>query len=536
MAYRYAFIDPFASALSDTITSLSLAPPDLQKYASYSVAIAAPSWSAAAAEEATAEDYADQEEYAGGVFDKADEASPAPPARAADAPATTPSQKHTSPLEPPVAPSSESIPAPPQPQEAAPIGTLVSELDFAGKGVVAASSSASSGLLITLSTPDSLSSLVLSIGADECSIGYGSAVVLAQGAPAIRPFPESWVTLSHDASSCLFRPLEKTTYWLSLDETNGSIKYGKHYLSANLKLLEVTFKKVEDSNPVAIEAGWEWMKDLKTVTVQEIGASQSPLAVSLRPLPLVHDRPPYVIPSDQLSLADLEANIFTVVGNLPRECQQLYANIAGAHIVLNTPDFDDFDEAIQYSVNTPGCVGHNLLTRKARAHGGDFAGTYLRITIGFAVGTSPGVPYVLEIWPAGHHSPIHDHGNSFAVIKVLSGRIFCDYYDALRKPREGAPRKLAQAELRQGDITWMSNHNYQVHQLRNRSVNGRVCCTLQCYQYGDDDRVHDEHFHFLSSDPDKEFEDFDPKSDMSFTEFRRRVQAEWVEVKARLQT
>lgn len=68
MAYRYAFIDPFASALSDTITSLSLAPPDLQTYASYGVAIAAPSWSAAAAEEATAEDYADQEEYAGGVF------------------------------------------------------------------------------------------------------------------------------------------------------------------------------------------------------------------------------------------------------------------------------------------------------------------------------------------------------------------------------------------------------------------------------------------------------------------------------------
>ena len=58
------------------------------------------------------------------------------------------------------------------------------------------------------------------------------------------------------------------------------------------------------------------------------------MAVSLRPLPLVHDLPPYIIPSDQLSLADLEANIFTVVGNLPRECQKLYANVAGAHIVL----------------------------------------------------------------------------------------------------------------------------------------------------------------------------------------------------------
>ena len=113
------------------------------------------------------------------------------------------------------------------------------------------------------------------------------------------------------------------------------------------------------------------------------------MAVSLRPLPLVHDLPPYIIPSDQLSLADLEANICTVVGNLPRECQKLYANVAGAHIALNTPDFDDFDEAIQYSVSTPGCVAHNLLVKKAAAHGGDFAGTYLRITIGFDVVSSP---------------------------------------------------------------------------------------------------------------------------------------------------
>lgn len=34
-------------------------------------------------------------------------------------------------------------------------------------------------------------------------------------------------------------------------------------------------------------------------------------------------------------------------------------------------------------------------------------------------GDSPGVPYVLEIWPAGHFSPIHDHGDSNAVIKVV---------------------------------------------------------------------------------------------------------------------
>ena len=73
-------------------------------------------------------------------------------------------------------------------------------------------------------------------------------------------------------------------------------------------------------------------------------------------------------------------------------------------------------------------------------------------------------------------------GSGLTSRQVLSVRIFCDYYDKLRKPREGPPRRLARAELRQGDITWMSNQNYQVHQLRNCSVSGRVCCTLQCYQ------------------------------------------------------
>ena len=28
---------------------------------------------------------------------------------------------------------------------------------------------------------------------------------------------------------------------------------------------------------------------------------------------------------------------------------------------------------------------------------------------------------MLEIWPSGHHSPVHDHGNACAVIKVLYG-------------------------------------------------------------------------------------------------------------------
>jgi hypothetical protein len=45
----------------------------------------------------------------------------------------------------------------------------------------------------------------------------------------------------------------------------------------------------------------------------------------------------------------------------------------------------------RYSINTEGALLHSKLKSKA----------YLRITMGEDMGKSPGIPYVLEIWPKG---------------------------------------------------------------------------------------------------------------------------------------
>lgn len=90
-------------------------------------------------------------------------------------------------------------------------------------------------------------------------------------------------------------------------------------------------------------------------------------------------------------------------------------------------------------------------------------------------GDSPGIPFVLEIWPGGHYSPIHDHGNACAVIKVLHGSINCTWYDSLRKPIE-----IGSANLRKGNVTWIGDNNYQIHRLHNPTPT--VCCTIQCYR------------------------------------------------------
>jgi len=134
------------------------------------------------------------------------------------------------------------------------------------------------------------------------------------------------------------------------------------------------------------------------------------------------DLPPFIISEQKITLLELERGTYTTPANLSPACQVLYGNIAGPNILLNTPDFPDFSKAIQRSVSTEGLLGWNLLKAKSTEFGKDnFKGTYLRITLGYNLGDSPGVPYVLEIWPAGHYSPIHDHGDANAVIKVCLG-------------------------------------------------------------------------------------------------------------------
>lgn len=44
-----------------------------------------------------------------------------------------------------------------------------------------------------------------------------------------------------------------------------------------------------------------------------------------------------------------------------------------------------------------------------------------------------GVPYVLEIWPVGSGSPVHNHGGACAIIKVLHGSLTISLYNKLKQ-------------------------------------------------------------------------------------------------------
>ena len=128
----------------------------------------------------------------------------------------------------------------------------------------------------------------------------------------------------------------------------------------------------------------------------------------------------------------------------------------------------------------------------------------------------------MEIWPPGHYSPIHDHGYSNAIIKVLHGEITVSLFPFLsQKHRE----PFGLVKFGKGDIAWITPDCNQFHQLRNANVSGETCITIQCYMYSDDDSEHYKYFDYLGDHTDPDL--FTPNSDMDFLEFKEIMKKEW---------
>ena len=151
----------------------------------------------------------------------------------------------------------------------------------------------------------------------------------------------------------------------------------------------------------------------------------------------------------------------------------------------------------------------------------DLNETYLRITLGKNSGESPGIPYVLEIWPSNHYSPIHSHAATDAIIRVLYGEINVKLFPFLsKKTIEPFGTKV----FKKDDITWISPELNKVHQLINLN-NESSCITIQCYIYGKKNRIHYDYFDYISED--NQLEQYEPDSDMDFVDFKLLMKKEW---------
>jgi hypothetical protein len=224
---------------------------------------------------------------------------------------------------------------------------------------------------------------------------------------------------------------------------------------------------------------------------------------------------------DDLTMADVAIGAYLPNAALSPAAQSLYNCVAGKKFVLDTPDFPDFSKAIEYSINTPGLWCNKRLLEKANEFGrAEPLETYLRITLGQNNGESPGIPYVMEIWPVGHYSPVHNHGGANAVIRVLHGSINVSLFPFLCA--DGVD-PFATTGFNKGDITWISSTLNTVHQLKNLGQD--TCVTIQCYLYDKIDAAHYDYFDYLDTEGVKK--QYEPDSDMEFLAFKELMRKEW---------
>lgn len=113
------------------------------------------------------------------------------------------------------------------------------------------------------------------------------------------------------------------------------------------------------------------------------------------------------------------------------------------------------EEAIRYSLK------HGFLSKREGAKNKQ---AYIRID---CFGADVKSPCVLEIWPGGCYSPIHEHAGATGIIKGLVGRVDVMLYE--QKLLEPALKKVGMLTLSKGDTGWLSQSYgkqlYQIHQV-----------------------------------------------------------------------
>jgi predicted metal-dependent enzyme (double-stranded beta helix superfamily) len=303
-------------------------------------------------------------------------------------------------------------------------------------------------------------------------------------------------------------------YWYSLDWINRRIRYGKGEMRQQAILVSYDLP----SGPDTDHDPFTWIACVEYV---ERSPSFNENTEVWRD-PFTIEPALFVVGTDKITMDDVALNNATVPANLTPAGQVLYANISGSNFQLNTPGFPDFVNAIEASIRNPQGWCYKKLKEKADEFGEhNEEETYLRITMGVNQGDSPGIPYVMEIWPAGHYSPIHNHSGADAVIRVLSGEINVKLFTMLSKYHE---TPFAEQIFQKDDVTWISAELNQTHQLLNSNRSGSACITIQCYMYGEQDTTHYEYFDYISGD---EIKQFAPNSDMDFLKFKETMKREW---------
>ena len=212
-------------------------------------------------------------------------------------------------------------------------------------------------------------------------------------------------------------------------------------------------------------------------------------------------------------LNEIEIDVPSTPLDLNRSCRLLSERLN----ILQFHDnkFPDLVQAIEHSLKNPHGWCYQKLNDKANQFGRvEQETTYLRLNFD---------SIIIEIWPPGHYSPIHNHNKAYGAFRVLYGSILIRLFPTLiLHPRFD---KAIEYLLHKDEMTWMLPTLNQTHQMKN--VETKSCCIIaQCYSYDNEKKTNEEIFAYMNPS-NGNVQKIKLESDMDFIEFKEKIKDEW---------
>lgn len=146
-------------------------------------------------------------------------------------------------------------------------------------------------------------------------------------------------------------------YWFSLDSQNQRLYAGVGEARLETAIYKYEFPAASATTPSS-KPFLESMTCIDTDTpIAKFRILKDPIT---KTVPLV------VKDTSELTMDDVATGAAMPKANLSRVNQKLYDCIAGPKFTLNTPDFPDFAQAIEYSIRTPGLWCYKNYVRKVQ--------------------------------------------------------------------------------------------------------------------------------------------------------------------------
>ncbi|CAF3590853.1 unnamed protein product [Rotaria socialis] len=351
--------------------------------------------------------------------------------------------------------------------------------------------------------------IVLTVNVDKAQLG----LVNAQCGHTLRALDntqESHEVLQADDSSW-------HCYWLTFYGEYRMIQYGIGEIRPRFKILEV---HPHECDKISINnISYLHMKVSNDLNNKPTEYFKDNFRIFIGTEPVIFDPPLLVISPIEFSPTH-PANIKGVLAPLLRNpCRNLYVEVID--FSLNAESFPNFIETVEQSIRNPAGWCYKKLKEKQNHFGKSrVEASYLCIALDQLENDKPICPCLIKIWPPGHHSPVHNHGDAYGIIRVLHGKILIKFFPFLSvNLRQDS---LMEQLFVENQVTWMIPKLNQTYQMKNLDMDVSCCITIHCYQHKTDDAIFCERFDFITNDGHR-IEHYDCLPDTNYLTFKNMM-------------